>query len=78
MTATATHRKPEQFRAILGVIRRRKRAFQSIGPLTLMLIRLFSLDLSSMQEISRKARQKTLFPGNFREVSIKHHIDLIR
>lgn len=78
MTATATHRKPEQLRAILGVLRRQKRAFQSIGPLTLMLIRLFSLDLSSMREIFRKTRQKTLSPGNFQDVSIKHHIDLIR
>lgn len=78
MTATATHRKLEQLRAILGVSGRQKRAFQSIGPLTLMLIRLFSLDLSSMQEIFRKARQKTLSPGNFQDISIKHHIDLIR
>jgi hypothetical protein len=62
----------KQFRAILAQ-KRLKRAFQSIGPLTLMLIRLFSLDLIFNQAISHKAQEKPLFPGNFQEMGLASH-----
>jgi hypothetical protein len=78
VTVTATHRKPEQFCAILGASGAPKAGVSKHWPFDTHVDPTFLTGLSSMQEIDRKERQKTLFPGNFREVSIKHHIDLIR
>jgi len=43
-------------------VRRQKRAFQSIGPLTLMLIRLFSLVYIQCRKFNRKNGRKPLLP----------------
>jgi hypothetical protein len=77
-TATATHRKPEQFRAILGTFLAPKAGVSKHWPFDTHVDPTFLTGFIFNAGNSTKLTAETRFPGSFQEISIKHHIDHIK
>ncbi|RPJ76033.1 MAG: hypothetical protein EHM20_08055 [Alphaproteobacteria bacterium] len=76
--ATATHRKPEQFRAILGAFSAPKAGVSKHWPFDTHVDPTFLTGFIFNAGNSTKLTAETRFPESLQEISIKHHIDPVK